>query len=127
VEPITLLRSQTRKIILDAAGLARPAQFGRGMEAVYKLIDHLGFVQLDTNYVVERAHHHVMFARVPDYEISWLAELCEVGRVFEYLTSDAGYLPMEIDQTMPIAEEFARFVVRRTLGALGICSVKEMA
>ena len=27
---------------------------------IYKVIDHLGFVQVDTNYVVERAHHHTM-------------------------------------------------------------------
>jgi hypothetical protein len=65
---LTLSKPQVRKIILHAAGLARPAQFGTGIEAVYRLIDHLGFVQLDTNYVVERAHHHVMAARVPDYE-----------------------------------------------------------
>jgi uncharacterized protein YcaQ len=224
MEPILLSKAQARKIILEAAGLASYAPFGLGIEAVYQLINHLGFVQLDTNYVVERAHHHVMFARVPDYETSWLAELCEDGRIFEYFTSDAGYLPMhdfrfslpikeafrlqgkemsrpeqnlmqqimdqveregavmvgdfendrveasngwwdwrpakvalerlylegklmisrdkkfhksydiplnlvpqETDQTMPSAEEFARFIIQRTLGALGICSVKEMA
>ncbi len=85
---------QARKIILQAAGLARHAQFGTGPEAVYRLIDHLGFVQLDTNYVVERAHHHVMAARVPGYEPQWLADLVEDGLIFEYFTSDAGYIPM---------------------------------
>ncbi|MES2828088.1 MAG: crosslink repair DNA glycosylase YcaQ family protein [Bacteroidota bacterium] len=100
-------KHQARKIILQAAGLAKPAQFGYGIEAVYRLIEHLGFVQLDTNYVVERAHHHVMFARVPDYEVSWLAELCEEGRVFEYFTSDAGYLPMhDFRYSLPVKEAF---------------------
>lgn len=60
MECIVLTKSQARKITLDAAGLARKGQFGTGIEAVYRLIDHLGFVQLDTNYVVERAHHHVI-------------------------------------------------------------------
>nr|WP_255537085.1 crosslink repair DNA glycosylase YcaQ family protein [Pedobacter sp. SYSU D00873] len=54
----------------------------------------MGFVQLDTNYVVERAHHHVLQARVPDYQTEWLTELGEEGLIFEYFFSDAGYLPM---------------------------------
>ena len=79
-----------------------------GREAVYRLIDHLGFVQLDTNYVVERAHHHVMAARVPDYEPQWLAELVEEGMIFEYFTSDAGYLPMhDFRFSLPVKESFS--------------------
>lgn len=107
MEYITLTKLQARKIILDAAGLARKAQFGTGIEAVYRVIDHLGFVQLDTNYVVERAHHHVMAARIPDYQIEWLANLCEDGRVYEYLTSDAGYLPMpDFRFSLPVKKAF---------------------
>lgn len=107
MEPITLTKLQARKIILQAAGLARNAQFGTGIEAVYRVIDHLGFVQLDTNYVVERAHHHVMAARIPDYQTEWLAELCEDGRVYEYFTSDAGYLPMrDFRFSLPVKKAF---------------------
>jgi len=94
MEAINLTRQEARKIILNAAGLARKAQFGTGIEAVYQAIDHLGFVQLDTNYVVERAHHHVMAARIPDYQPQWLADLCDDCSVFEYFASDAGYIPM---------------------------------
>lgn len=108
MEPISLTKSQARKIILNAAGLARKAQFGEGMEAVYRVIDHLGFVQLDTNYVVERAHHHVMATRIPDYQTEWLAELGEDGRIFEYFTSDAGYLPShDFNYSLPVKEAFA--------------------
>lgn len=219
-----LTKSQARKIILNATGLARPAQYGFGKDAVERFIQSQGFVQLDTNYVVERAHHHVLFSRVPDYQPRWLKELCEEGRVFEYVSSDAGFWPMEdfrfslpikaayqnkgnllskpeamlmmqimnrveregavrasdfeydreqastgwwdwrpskvalerlylegklmisrdakfhkrydaplnfipidADLNIPDAEEFARYIIRRTLGALGISSVKEMA
>ncbi|MDB5148548.1 MAG: hypothetical protein JWQ57_2568 [Mucilaginibacter sp.] len=108
MEPILLSAPQARKIILYAAGLAAKAQFGTGREAVYRLIDQLGFVQLDTNYVVERAHHHVMAARIPDYEPGWLAELTEEGRIFEYFTSDAGYLPMhDFRFSLPVKQAFA--------------------
>ena len=224
MEPLTISKAQARKIILHAAGLSSYAQYGMGVEAVYNVIDHLGFVQLDTNYVVERAHHHVMAARVPGYEPAWLEELYADGRIFEYFTSDAGYIPMHdyryslavkkafaaqrtpptkaeinlmkqvldraeregplmvgdfdddrveastgwwdwrpakvalerlyldgelmisrtkgfkkiydlpmnsipegTDQTVPAPEEYARYVIRRTLGALGIAYVKDIA
>jgi uncharacterized protein YcaQ len=107
MEPLLLSASQARKIILYAAGLAEKAQFGTGIEAVYTLIDHLGFVQLDTNYVVERAHHQVMATRIPDYEPGWLTELTEDGRIFEYFTSDSGYLPMpDFRFSLPVKESF---------------------
>ena len=36
-------------------------------------------------------------------------------------------VPLETDMTMPSAEQFARYIIQRTLRALGICSVREMA
>ena len=105
--PIILSKTQARKIILNAAGLARNAQFGNGIEAVYNIINHFGFVQLDTNYVVERAHHQVMASRIPDYQTHWLAELCDDGRIFEYFASDAGYLPMnDFRFSLPVKKAF---------------------
>src|SRR3954469_2256735 len=105
---LILTKAQARTIILHAAGLAKRAQFGKGREAVYRLIDHLGFVQLDTNYVVERAHHHVMASRIPDYEPDWLGELAADGRIFEYFTSDAGYIPMrDFRFSLPVKEAFS--------------------
>jgi uncharacterized protein YcaQ len=92
-QPI-LTKEQARKIILHAAGLYKPGQFGKGREAVYKVIDHLGYLQVDTNYVVERAHHHSLAARVPDYKPEWLEELQADGRIFEFFMSDSGYMPI---------------------------------
>jgi uncharacterized protein len=94
MEPVKLTKSQARKIILHAAGLTKRAQFGKGKEAVYKVIDHLGFVQVDTIYVVERAHHHTLATRVPGYKTEWLGELQAEGRIYEFLTRDLGYIPM---------------------------------
>lgn len=107
MKDIVLTQLQARKIIINAAGLAEKGQFGLGIEAVYRLIEHLGFVQLDTNYVVERAHHHVMAARIPDYQTEWLAELVDDGRIYEYFSSDAGYLPMpEFRFSLPVKNAF---------------------
>ncbi|GGA86603.1 winged helix-turn-helix domain-containing protein [Puia dinghuensis] len=107
MDQLILTRSQARKIILHAAGLSRPAQFGKGREGVYKLIDHLGFIQLDTNYTVERAHHHAIASRVPDYKTEWLDELQADGRVFEFFTSDSGYMPMhDFRFSLPVKQGF---------------------
>jgi hypothetical protein len=111
MDRLSLTQSQARKIILHAAGLAKQAQFGKGKEAVYKLIDHLGFVQIDTIYVVERAHHHAIAARVPDYKPEWLDQLQADGRIFEFWTYAAGYLPMhDFRFSLPIK---AGFLARR--------------
>lgn len=108
MEPLLISKQEVRKMILHAAGLASTAQFGLGAEAVYRIIDHLGFVQLDTNYVVERAHHHVFAARVPDYQPQWLADLTEEGKIFEYFSSDAGFMPMtDFRFSLPVKESFA--------------------
>ena len=108
MNPFVLTKSDARKIILHAAGLAQRAQFGNGPEAVFRLIDHLGFVQIDTNYVVERAHHHAIATRVPNYQPEWLNELQEDGRIFEFLLADSGYIPMhDFRFSLAIKESFA--------------------
>src|SRR3984885_8231221 len=107
MNPIILSKAQARKIILHASGLSKRGQFGKGREAVYKLIEHLGYVQLDTNYTVERAHHHSIASRVPDYKPEWLDELQADGRIFEFFTSDAGYMPMyNFRHSLPVKAGF---------------------
>jgi len=108
MKQVVLSKSEARKIILHAAGLSKRGQFGKGREAVYKLIEHLGFVQIDTNYVVERAHHHAIASRVPDYKPEWLGELQADGRIFEFLTADSGYMPMhDFRFSLPVKEAFS--------------------
>jgi len=107
MKQVILTIPQARKIILHAAGLSKRAQFGKGREAVFKVIDHLGFVQIDTNYVVERAHHHTLASRVPDYKPEWLDELQEDGRIFEFITADSGFQPMHnFRYSLPVKQGF---------------------
>ena len=108
MDPVILKKSQARKIILHAAGLSKRGQFGKGKEAAYKVIDQLGFIQVDTNYVVERAHHHAIAARVPDYKPEWLEALQADGRIYEFWTRDSGYMPMnEFRFSLPIQDRFS--------------------
>ena len=107
MDNIKLSKSQARRIILHAAGLSKRAQFGKGKEAAYKLIDHLGFVQVDTNYVVERAHHHAIACRIPDYKLAWLDDLQAEGRIFEFWTYASGFIPMDdFRYSLPVKTSF---------------------
>lgn len=87
---------EARRIALRAQGLAEDeAPFGCGKTGVLRAIQHLGYVQVDTISVVQRAHHHVLWSRLPDYEPQTLHALQEPDRkVFEYWNHAASYLPM---------------------------------
>ncbi|MEO8473753.1 MAG: crosslink repair DNA glycosylase YcaQ family protein [Chryseolinea sp.] len=106
--PLIISKEQARKIILHAGGLAKPGQFGKGKEAVYKVIEHLGFVQIDTIAVVERAHHHALASRVADYDHDWLQVLQTEGRIFEFWTYASGFIPMKNFRfSLPVKESFS--------------------
>ena len=59
-----------------------------------EVINHLGYVQIDTISVVERAHHHVFWSRFPQYNKQHLHDLVDSREVFEYWSHAAAYLPM---------------------------------
>lgn len=104
---LILSKSQARKIILHATGLSRYDQFGKGKGAAYKAIEHLGFVQVDTNYTVERAHHHTLASRVRNYQTNWLSELQSESKIYEFWTRDSGFMPMdEFRFSLPIHESY---------------------
>jgi uncharacterized protein YcaQ len=69
--------------------------FGNKKEGTLNAIEHLGYVQIDTISVVERAHHHTIWARLNDYKKTYLDELVETDKtVFEYWSHAAAFLPM---------------------------------
>jgi uncharacterized protein len=60
------------------------------------LLSRIGYVQIDTISVVERAHHHTLWSRLASYRPPLLDELQgEPRRAFEYWAHAAAYLPME--------------------------------
>jgi uncharacterized protein YcaQ len=85
---------QARMLALQNQGLLKHS-FGKGKKAVLAAIQHLGYVQIDTLAVVERAHHHSLWSRLPDYNEKYLNELLENDKaIFEYWSHAASYLPM---------------------------------
>ena len=83
-----------RRIALNQQGLLRTNPFGRGKQATLRAIERLGYVQIDTISVVERAHHHVLWSRVENYRPSFLEQLVRDRKVFEYWFHAAAWLPM---------------------------------
>lgn len=90
----TLPLKEVRKLVLHQQGLSGHAQ-PKGIEQTQRLIQQIGYVQIDTISVIERAHHHILKSRIKNYQSSFLQQL-EVNRsVFEYWTHAASYQPIE--------------------------------
>src|SRR5712675_3441491 len=93
-EPYPLTQSQARRIWLHAQRLDVAAPFGEGLEAVASAVEHLGYVQIDTISVIERAHHHILWTRIPAYRRADLRQAQSVDKsVFEYWTHALSYVP----------------------------------
>lgn len=99
-----------RRVGLHRQGLLKPESFGRGKNAVARVISHLGYVQIDTISVVDRAHHHVLKTRVQNYSEQMLDHLVQRDRkVFEYWSHAAAYLPLaEYRFYLPMMDRFQR-------------------
>lgn len=89
-------KSRAKDIWIHAQKLDEQNPFGRGSEAVFKAVRHLGYVQIDTISVIERCHHHILYNRIPDYHCQDLhAAQSKDKSVFEYWTHALSYVPTE--------------------------------
>jgi uncharacterized protein len=92
--PLTVAKSQARRIWLNAQRLDVSVPFGDGPEATRLAVEHLGYVQIDTINVIERSHHHILYSRIPGYERAHLQQAQSVDKsVFEYWTHALSYVP----------------------------------
>lgn len=86
---------QLQRITLYSQGLLQVSPFGKGKKGVLNALEHLGYLQIDTLSIVERAHHHTLWTRIPEYKTEHLDELVKERKVFEYWFHAASYLPMK--------------------------------
>jgi uncharacterized protein YcaQ len=90
----SLSNAQARHIWLRAQRLDTAAPFGEGPQAVASAVEHLGYVQIDTISVIERAHHHILWTRIPAYRRADLRQAQSVDKsIFEYWTHALSYVP----------------------------------
>ena len=99
----TLSPVQARRLILEGHGLLEsPAR----QQDTGELVRQLGYVQLDSINVLERAHHLTLGARWDGYRCHHLKRLFEQDRaVFEDWTHDACLIPMEQEPHWDVRRE----------------------
>jgi len=85
-----------RNLWIRKQGLAEDAHFGHGKKGALNALKRIGYVQIDTIFVIERAHHHILWSRVPDYRPDILHELQSKDKsVFEYWTHALSFIPTD--------------------------------
>jgi len=90
----TLSIHQARKLVLLSQKLPPAKQAGCAIKATQSAIEHLGYIQIDTISVIQRAHHHTLWNRNCRYKTSQLDQLIKDKKIFEYWSHAAAYLPM---------------------------------
>ena len=86
---------EARKIILLSQKIPPIKKKGTTLTTTLKVIQHLGYVQIDTISVIQRAHHHTLWNRNPSYKTTHINDLMASKQIFEYWSHAAAYLPME--------------------------------
>jgi uncharacterized protein len=88
--------TDARRLFLDRHALGERPGHRLSHAETLGIVRRLGFVQLDSINVVERAHHMILFSRASGYARELLSALHqEHGLLFEHVTHDASLLPME--------------------------------
>jgi uncharacterized protein YcaQ len=83
-----------RRLFLHAQGMLDDPTAPATPVSLYRLIERMGSVQIDSIRVVERAHHLILAARFDAYRPAMLARLLyEERRLFEHWTHDAAAIP----------------------------------
>src|SRR4029077_14644344 len=83
-----------RRLLLGAQGLLDDPRRKATADSLYALIERIGFVQIDSINVVERAQHLTLASRLQGYRPALLERLLERDRrLFELWTHDAAAIP----------------------------------
>lgn len=92
----TVTAAAAQRLLLGAQGLLANPSRKAAPSILQAMIKKMGFVQLDSINVVERAHHLTLASRLDDYRPEHLTGLLETRRsLFEHWTHDASAIPTE--------------------------------
>ena len=92
--PPLIPAATARRLLLGAQGLLDDPRRKAVPDVLYALIERMGFVQIDSINIVERAHHLTLAARLQGYRPAMLERLLErERRLFEHWTHDASAIP----------------------------------
>src|SRR3990172_2593539 len=93
--PVIISTDTARRLLLGAQRLLDDPGRRATASTLRRTIHDLGFVQLDTINVLERAHHLTLRSRLSGYRPGQLDSLAGKRAVFEHWTHDASVIPIE--------------------------------
>jgi uncharacterized protein YcaQ len=95
INPIRTNLAKVRSFVLQKQ-LLNTARTPKSKRGVFETISRLGYIQIDTIHVIERSHHLVLHARIPDYKKQFLHDLQAKDRkIFEYWAHAASFIPID--------------------------------
>ena len=87
--------SSARALHLAAQGLLTPPTKTASKDDVLNAIRQMAALQIDTINVVARSPYLVLWSRLGEYQNCWLEELLAEGKLFEFWSHEACFLPIE--------------------------------
>jgi uncharacterized protein len=90
-----LSKTEAQNVMLAAMGLDRRPVKRATKQSVLEIIRRMSALQIDTIHVVARSPYLVLWSRLGNYESVWLDELLAEGKLFEYWSHEACFLPIE--------------------------------
>ncbi|MFX1764594.1 crosslink repair DNA glycosylase YcaQ family protein [Paraburkholderia sp. A1RI-2L] len=92
---VTLPLAAARTLHLAAQGLLAPPRRKATADDVLAAIRRMAQLQIDTIHVVARSPYFVLFSRIGAYDTRWLDAHLAEGRLFEYWSHEACFVPIE--------------------------------
>jgi uncharacterized protein YcaQ len=87
-------KDQARTMLLRSQGFGRPGAVN-SRATVESCIQQMGVLQIDTIHVIARSPYLVLWSRLGEFDPSLLEELHAAGRLFEYWSHEACFIPIE--------------------------------
>lgn len=104
--PLTAVKA----MLLHAQGLLALPQHSPSKTDVLECIRRIGALQIDTISVVARAPYFILWSRIGNFDPGWLDALLAEGKLFEYWSHAACFLPVE---DYPIYRPLMEYMDRR--------------
>ncbi len=94
MRPNVVPAGAARLLLMNAQGLLADPGRPATPATLQKLVEQMGFIQLDSINIVERAHHLTIASRLDGYQPAHFVRLLEQERsLFEHWTHDASAIP----------------------------------
>ena len=96
MEKQQLSKNEVIDLVLNRQLLNGQNNLSPGRTGIGEIISHLGYIQIDTISVINRAHNHILWTRNHKYSKKHLHDLQTKDKsIFEYWTHAMSYVPME--------------------------------